>query len=248
MCIGIYKPIDGHISRERLFQSYQANPDGCGILWSAHGNLSHVKAVMTFDEFYLYYSLISKHFGCIIHFRTASSGNISDKHCHPFFVNKNLGFVENGNLFEFAYGEKGKTDIERFNEQILQVLPDSFLQIRKLRELIDQYCHECMTKMIFMDALGRVDIINQDAGEWVDGCWYSNGGIKEYIGYGYSGAYYSKPGEIRHKGGMISNRLMAPSKWNNWHRCDKCEGWFTELENGICASCQTLEKLKEWCG
>ena len=101
-------------------------------------------------------------------------------------------------------------------------------------------------RIIFMDSLGSVEILNEEAGEWLDGCFYSNGGIKEYIGYGYSGAYYSRPEETRHKGGMISNRLMAQSRWNNWHKCESCEGWFTTLTNGICSSCQTLKKLEEW--
>lgn len=247
MCIGIYKPIDGHISRDRLFQAYQANPDGCGILFASNGKLVGVKGVMPFDEFYLYYYMVSRHLACVIHFRTASSGEIADNHCHPFFVNKGLAFVENGNLFEFAYGEKGKTDVERFNEQVLCALPEDFLHKKQLRDLIEQYCKESMTKMIFMDNFGNVEIINQAAGEWVDGCWYSNGGIKEYIGYGYSGAYYSNPGETRHKGGMISNKLMAPSRHGNWNMCHLCDGWFIKLDNGVCPSCQTLERLKEWC-
>ena len=101
--------------------------------------------------------------------------------------------------------------------------------------------------MIFMDNKGKVDIVNEDAGEWVDGCWYSNGGIKNYVGYGYSGAYYYNVGDVRHKGGRITNMMFPESRRKNWIKCNLCNGYFYKLETEICEDCQIFLILKGYC-
>src|SRR3989338_6137876 len=194
MCIASYKSKTGTITRKRLEDAYNANPDGCGIMWS-DVILHAEKGCYDFNKFCSLYSAVaqSADTDIIIHFRTASSGNISDERCHPFFLNNDLAFVENGNLFEFsnffAKWQDDKSDVQRFNEHILRRLPNNFLVNSYIRQALDEYCRRSLTKMIFMDNSGKVDIINESAGEWVDGSWYSNGGIKNYTGYGYSGAY-----------------------------------------------------------
>ena len=61
--------------------------------------------------------------------------------------------------------------------------------------------------MVFIDPLGKT-IINEEMGEWSDGCWYSNGGIPGYTGYGYSGAYRYELGDVRHKGLMCGVEIV----------------------------------------
>lgn len=248
MCIAIYKPKTGKITLKRLEEAYNANPDGWGIMWS-DGALRIKKGCYDFNEFYSLYSTIvkSENTDIVIHFRTASSGSIDNEHCHPFFVNNNLAFVENGNLFEFSNFFKNwqdkKTDIQRFNEHILQLLPDNFLINHDIKQVLEEYCRRSFTKIIFMDSAGKVNIINESAGEWVDGTWYSNGGIKNYTGYGYSGAYYYNPTDIRHKGGRTNNRLFPLLRRDNWKRCSECNGYFYKLKEYICPDCKVFKKL-----
>lgn len=253
MCIAVYKPKTGKITRKRLEDAYNANPDGCGMVWFDGIILHTKKGCYDFDKFYSLYSTIaqSADAGMIIHFRTASSGSIDDEHCHPFFVNDNLAFVENGNLFEFsnffAKWQDKKTDVQRFNEHILQRLPDNFLANFDIRQALEEYCRRNFTKMIFMDNYGKVDIINEAAGEWIDGAWYSNGGIKYYNGYGYSGAYYYNPTDVRHKGGRINKMLFPLSRRDGWKECSECNGYFYKLEGDICLDCGIFKDLLKHC-
>jgi len=251
MCIAIYKPINGKITEQRLREAYNANPDGWGLLQGFNNILLDLKEVTSFEHFYIYLSTLKLPGSKLIHFRTASSGSISDKYCHPFFVNDNLAFVQNGNIFHYSnyfYHEKNnKTDIMRFNDNILKKLPDGFLDNSAIRSALEKYCKANFTKMIFMDNTGKVDIINEQAGEWVDGCWYSNGGIKNYIGYGYSGAYYYHADEVRHKGGRIANMIFPPSRRKNWNKCQTCGGYFYKLEEENCEDCKIFLELKAFC-
>ena len=105
-----------------------------------------------------------------------------------------------------------------------------------------------MVKMVFMDNLGKVRIINESAGEWVDGCWFSNGGIPGYIGYGFSGAYPLKENEIRHFGGLQSVMTFDEKERKLWSQCKTCLGWFPnkEIQKSACVGCREWKKLVEF--
>lgn len=221
------------------------------MLFCNNNKLTDYKSQASFSDFFaqlILAEIFNYDSNKIIHFRTASSGKISDENCHPFFVNENLAFVENGNLFHFtnffnAKYNDDRTDIQRFNDEILKKLPSDFLDTKEIRAALEKYCKANYTKIIFMDNRGKVDTINEEAGEWIDGCWYSNGGIKNYIGYGYSGAYYYNSGDIRHKGGRITNMLFPEPRRENWKQCPECKGYFYKLD-GICEDCRIFLELK----
>ena len=229
-------------------EAYSANPDGWGILCTYDDQIISQKNITDFEEFWKHYvfTIGEQH---IVHFRTASSGKISQGRCHPFYVNENLAFVQNGNLFHYSnyFWNDDRTDTQRFNEDVLKKLHPEFLSIPEIRLALEKYNKDNFSRMIFMDLVGRVNIVNEEAGEWIDGCWYSNGGIKNYIGYGYSGAYPISQGETRHKGGMISPKLFPKSRRKNWKKCGQCSGYFYKLDNGVCSSCQILNDLKGFC-
>ena len=249
MCVALYIPKNKTVSEQRLQEAYNANPDGWGLML-AYVDILHNKGIGDFEEFLKSYNLSKKlNEDTILHFRTASSGGIDPEYCHPHFVNKNLAFVQNGNLFEFSNYMPGrndsKTDIQRFNDEVLKKLPDNFLHIPEIRQALEKYNKECFSKMIFMDNEGNVDIINESAGEWVDGVWFSNGGIENYTGYGYSGAYYYNADDVRHKGGLISIQMFSEEYRKKWDKCSKCQGYFRheQLLNGRCQGCNTLNEL-----
>jgi len=125
----------------------------------------------------------------------------------------------------------------------LKCLPENFLKIKDIRDSLEQYAYENYSKMIFMDFKGNVDIINEQSGIWKDGIWYSNGGIEDYIGYGFSGIYPYNPGEIRHKGGIMTNMMLANK--DNWIQCDVCKGYhhISRIENNVCSGCSSYLKL-----
>jgi len=245
MCLCAYKPKSKTILISRLKSAHDANPDGWGLIWP-WGSMRSCDGFNAFLEAYYEHAEDD----LVIHFRTASSGAIGVENCHPFFVNVDLAFVENGNLYEYAdffkFGRfDGKTDIRRFNDEVLKLLPKWFIYDPEIRKALEAYCKSNMTKMIFMDAAGGVSIVNEESGEWVDGVWYSNGGIDNYTGYGYSGAYYYSPWDVRHKGGLISVQQFAESERTKWSKCPSCLGWYYEI-NGFCEGCKIWHELLKW--
>lgn len=263
MCICIYKTSNGNLSKERLEQSYNANPDGWGILFiDRYKRLSYVKDITDFCDFFSnYYNVINYQFStCLIHFRTASAAGIGEKYCHPHFINRDLAFIHNGNFYEFSSyfkGRKkdGKTDTIRFNEEILQKLPENFLENQKILRLLNDYCKYHLSKMIFMNDEGKIWIVNEDAGEWKDDCWFSNKGLDNYQGYGYSGAYEYCRNDIRHKGGLPTIQFIDKKRRKGWRQCYLCNGWY-KLNNIIftgdnicdylCNGCYKLYQLKKF--
>ena len=260
MCLIIWKQINHYISDQRLAEAHAANPDGCGIMWAADNQIHWLKGIWDFELFISLFNKCYQEYGdrnYIIHFRTASASDIGKDFCHPFEVNKNLAFMQNGNLFEFSDyfpGRKqdGKSDVQRFNEEILKRLPADFLMRNKSRQALERYNAECFSKFIFLDNHDNITIINESAGEWINGIWYSNGGIDNYIGYGYSGAYYYHPGcrmgflqyEIRHKGGLMNVEMLGDNK-KKWVQCESCQGWFRRenLIQNNCSGCRTYKEL-----
>ena len=252
MCIGIVITVCSKISLNRLRQAYKANPDGCGILWSNKNQLHSLKGVWTWDFFLSQYQLVKDKYrssSIIVHFRTASAKGIGDIYCHPHYVNKDLAFIHNGNFFELSssFYNDNKTDSQRMNEYILQKMHKNFLETEAL-SVLDDYCVDNHSKMIFMNNGGSIWIMNSSAGEWIDGVFYSNKGLDNYSGYGYSGAYYYRESDIRFKGGLSTIQMFSKEKRNNWFQCSRCKAWYNKKDSnhGLCRGCYLFSKLRHF--
>ena len=258
MCLGILINQNRQINIYRLWEAYNANPDGCGIMTIWNDRLFVLKGCWDWKIFSKAYNLVKNSFAehIIVHFRTASNKGIAQQFCHPHFINPDLAFVHNGNFFEFSsYFGNGRsitdtrTDTQRFNEEVLQKLPDNFLYLGHIKTALEKYCKNNMSKMIFMNSNGMVWIINEDAGEWQDGCWFSNKGMSNYAGYGYSGAYYYDGNPARFKGGLPTVQMFPEKIRKHWWRCPECLGWYPASEQYIdlCEGCRLLYELKYYC-
>ena len=109
MCLIIYKPKDKSISKDRLEKAYRTNPDGWGLMFISN-RFGCARDITGFKHFNSIYHPLKKYSDILIHFRTASSGQISIDNCHPIFVNENLAFMENGNIWQYSNyfpGRKG---------------------------------------------------------------------------------------------------------------------------------------------
>jgi hypothetical protein len=249
-CIAIFKPKEKIFPFSAFEPMFRANPDGCGMMWAENGEIFILKGHFDYPTFSRLYLINSDKGNIVLHFRTASSGALSFDKCHPFMVNDALAFVENGNLFEFSNYFPGverfnMTDVQRLNEKILKKLPDNFLKIPEYRTVLESYCANNFTKMLFMNDRGEVEIINEQSGIWDRGIWYSNGGIKNYSGYGFSGAYYYNQGDIRHKGGISNANVFSSEAKKRWRLCSSCLGFYREekMDRELCIGCRDFKKL-----
>lgn len=123
----------------------------------------------------------------LIHFRTATSGKEKDKGIQPIETN-NLAVFHNGNFPEY-FGKK-ETDTTLW----VKANPEPLKHL----EEIEKYCQGNGSRMAFMDGRGKVYLINEKAGIWEKGMWFSNNRVGNYAGFGYSGVNYYKNNEKRY--------------------------------------------------
>lgn len=227
MCIAIFKPADKTIDRDTLAMCNLANPDGMGVAFPSNCGRDVVvlKAVKNteFDGFYKEYvrCVEDKKLPAAIHFRIATSGNIDEDNCHPFKVHPSLAFIHNG-IIQIAQTRKDKSDTWHFNRNILQQMPRKFLEYAAIRELIADYIGG-YSKLVFLDSKGQHAIINDAAGVWDEGVWYSNTSYLPKKASDYTmwdDDYYGYHGVDRATTKRKSNN---PFKWTKWQRCGSCD-------------------------
>lgn len=92
MCLIIHNPKSKVISPEILENALCLNPDGFGIFY--HDTMEIVHS-MQWDECY---DLLETKRPFTAHFRYATSGPISEKHCHPFPIDDTFSLMMNGTI------------------------------------------------------------------------------------------------------------------------------------------------------
>jgi glutamine amidotransferase len=177
MCIAIYKPEGSIVPYKTLQRCYDANPDGAGFMYVENKKLHMQKGFFEFKDFWKAYH---EHQGkqAVIHFRIKTHGPINTDNCHPFLVNKGLGFVHNGIISGF--GKDELSDTRHFNEEIIKPLATKWGNLSIFQPAIKSLIESRIgySKLIFLDRFGNYDIFNEDKGSWDDKIWYSNTSYK----------------------------------------------------------------------
>ncbi len=142
------------------------------------GKLIVNKGLMTFDAFLDAYKPHETK-KAVLHFRIRTHGNVNEDNCHPFVIDPNLAFVHNGTISNQTCDIKEMSDTWHFNRDILQPLRErdrSFFQNKVYLTLLKNYIG--FSKLIFMNSKAQVTIVNEAAGDWNSGCWFSNSSWK----------------------------------------------------------------------
>lgn len=177
MCIAIMKPEGKLIPKKTLALCYENNPDGAGFMFAQNKELNIKKGYFTFNEFYKAYKPHEKK-KCLIHFRIKTHGQIDVNNCHPFHVNRSLGFIHNGIIS--GYGSDQKSDTIEFNEQVLQKLVAKWGNLALFQDPMIKLIESVIgySKLVFLDRHGNHHIMNENKGNWDKGIWYSNNSYK----------------------------------------------------------------------
>lgn len=225
-------------------------------MFSVNGKLIIEKGFFGFRVFYKRFRLLEKKYpnsNFVLHFRISTSGGIPRQYtCHPFNVHEKLGFVHNG-IFS-GLGTTSMSDTQIFNRDILQKLPPNFLNITKAQEHISDYVVTSLSKIVFMDNIGKYTIVNEKKGIWEDGIWYSN--------YGYLPATYYTTSQYYENGyyqdyqgqSNVCKRCMICSCWTDLEKVEWSENIAFEgkTQSGwICNFCYefiTCEHTCDGCG
>lgn len=187
MCIAIVKTKNGTISDEYLKNCWNRNKDGAGFAYPKHGEVVIEKGFFNYDQFLKRFREVEKKIknNMLIHFRISTAGLIDKNNCHPHRINNKLAMIHNGILdIDVPAGSK-VSDTVLYCQKYLKQLPKNFY----MNSVIMEYMEECIgggNKFCFLDSDGKYAIVNEKAGHWKDGVWYSN---TSYEGYKYTTKY-----------------------------------------------------------
>ena len=88
------------LSPELLKTSYDNNDDGCGLAFANNGKIEvrKYRDYITFnDDYQKLHRKHKKHTAFLLHFRIGTHGSSEGTtNVHPFFVDENLVFAQNG--------------------------------------------------------------------------------------------------------------------------------------------------------
>lgn len=214
MCIIAIQPLGVKIKESTLRNCWNANKDGAGIMYVENGKLIVNKVMTSFEEF----MKIKRHAdkmqsNIVMHFRIATSGGINERNCHPFKVNNDLYFCHNGILDIDVPLNSNINDTQIFNNSFMKGLPNNFVQNDSIMNLIE-YTIGNRNKFVFMDSSGQFYILNENAGTWENGAWYSNSSYK-------SSPYHYNSGTKWHKQKKYSYPYEADAE-DELMQCESC--------------------------
>jgi|GEM_PF-895717 len=187
MCIAILNTPKQILSKQTLKNCWDNNYDGAGMLYIKDGSLTTFKELDSFKKFFNHYKeakKANKKSWFVLHFRISTHGKVNETNCHPFMVNPNLGFVHNG-IISGVGSSESFSDTYLFNQTILKGLPEGFEHNEATKVLLDSFIDS--SKLIFLNSRNEWSIINEEAGHWADGNWFSNNSYKcvsRYLDYG----------------------------------------------------------------
>ena len=158
---------------------WDANNDGVGIMYSDNGKIIVNREMHSFNEFMKLKKQADKlNTNIVIHFRIATSGGVNEHNCHPFRVNNNLYFCHNGILDIKVPLDSKINDTQIFNNAFMKGLPTNFVKDNTIMSLLE-YSIGNRNKFVFLDNEGQFYILNESAGKWDNGAWFSNDSYKD---------------------------------------------------------------------
>jgi len=187
MCLLLVQTGLKEIPKEYLENAHASHPDGLGVSYFKEGKLNLKKGLLKFEEFYEFYKNEAVGVPAILHARFGTSGLKNDENCHPFVINDKCHFAHNGCISGFSTKIKDKSDTYAFNELILKPIAEisknknkKWWRNRGLKWFIQEDIGKG-NKFAFIDDTGKIEIYNENSGEWVDEektIWASNNSYK----------------------------------------------------------------------
>ena len=179
MCIAIVKTKEGTITDEQLKNCFNRNKDGAGFAYPKDGEVVIEKGFFNFDTFLKRYREVEKECdnNMLIHFRISTAGLVDKTNCHPHRINNKLVMIHNGVLRIDVPKNSKVSDTVLYCKRYLKQLPKGFTHNDVIMEFMAEHIGD-YNKFCFLDSTGYYRIVNEDAGDWVDGVWYSNESYK----------------------------------------------------------------------
>lgn len=177
MCILIMIPSKAQKPGEDILtQCWRSNPDGAGFMYPdrAASRLVVSKGHMTLDALKEAFAKVPEGVPVSLHFRIKTHGAKNADMTHPHWVwPDEVAIAHNGILPIGAPADSPESDTARFARMVLSNLPKTWWKNDALVHLIEEYMGRG-NKLIAMNAAGSYKILNETAGTWEQGVWFSN--------------------------------------------------------------------------
>ena len=175
MCIAILKPKGKNIPTIYLKNSFDNNQDGGGVAYSKNGKVHIIKGIFSKKKFVKTVRFAEKEAdgAILIHCRIGTSGLKDENNCHPHVVNDECVLMHNGVLsISVPYNSK-VSDTVIFINEYLKPLENDFMKNEAITKLVEKAIGS-NNKFVLLNNKGEYKIINEKAGVWENGVWYSN--------------------------------------------------------------------------
>lgn len=171
MCLAIAKPAGKTLDKADMHRAYIANPDGCGFAVRSKGKIRVAKGLWTFAEFWERFAPV-QHLEALVHFRMASAGSITPAMAHPFKLVDGSALIHNGHLSRYGYGHVSDTAhwVASVLNPLLMRHPEALRDVL-MRTLLEDSIGN--SKMVILPKTGTPILLNEEAGIWEKGIWYS---------------------------------------------------------------------------
>jgi hypothetical protein len=187
MCIAILNT-QGTISKDSIDNSYANNNHGAGFAYSRGDKFFVFKTDKGSDAFYKAYKKHRKNNSDVpflLHFRISTHGTITKDNLHPFVVG-DVAMIHNGMVDITDHKRTDhRSDTRYLCEEILADLPSGWHNSKGMHALLGEIGG--WSKFVFLHLDNSYAIVNESAGHWADGNWYSNSSYKQvnsFVDYG----------------------------------------------------------------
>lgn len=184
MCIAILKTKDAEIPDEYLEESFDNNRDGAGLAYANNNKLYTVKGIFNKKEFVKAVRKAEKESqgAMLIHCRIGTHGLKDKNNCHPHVISNKCVLIHNGILRIDMPNNSKDSDTIWYIRKYLKPLSRDFMYDDAICQLIEMSIGYG-NKFVLLSNKGEYRIINENAGHWENGVWYSNYSYKPPIKY-----------------------------------------------------------------
>lgn len=202
MCLLTLMPDGVNIDYEKARQAAKSNPDGFGF--AIHAKTAIIKDHdMDFEKLWLRWADLRQTYtgAALFHWRISTHGTTSIDNCHPFNVGNDDKTVlgHNGMLPITMPVHDKRSDTKLFAEYVLPKLGGvTALDNETTFKEIETWATGSKLAVLTVNPSSQADwyILNEPAGHWLDGMWWSNSSYKKtypisYVNYGYTGSGYT---------------------------------------------------------
>lgn len=191
MCIAILKTKNGVITDEELRNSFKNNSDGAGIAYTSNNELRIVKGIFDVETFIKTVRQAEKlaDNNILIHCRIGTSGKKNKNNTHPFVINNNTCLIHNGILDVDVPKGSDINDTQIFIKKFMKGIANDTIMKNQTYHSILKEMIGSNNKFVILNNKGEYKIINEDAGHWKDGVWFSNSTYQTYKYTSFFGNY-----------------------------------------------------------